>query len=90
MRLSPILAKAFSDKTMSGDMFIAGQAQVANIGREINEWRSKLSDVEIGAADPTSLNDYDFGAQLQELNAKIDAWFRRWVWAGEYNSRWLA
>lgn len=75
---------------MCGDVYIAGQVQLAQIGRDLIKWRGMLADSEktgnrtgqnwsTGATHETGLS---VKTMLTELNAKLDEWFRSWVWSG--------
>lgn len=62
---------------LHGDLYIAGQVQLTQIGRDLIRWREILSN-------PTETKTEDSPiSMLRDLNARLDDWCRLWVWSGE-------
>ena len=75
-------------QTLCGDVYIACQVQLADIGRDLVNWSAMLSDSSKAIfADPRRAEMFretglSLESMLQELNARLDAWFREWIWSG--------
>lgn len=91
LRLSTALPRPGSRASLSlnGDVYVAGQVQLTQIGRDLINWGEILSDPERALlADPRRQEmvrgrDLSIGSMLKELNDRLDEWCKLWVWAGE-------
>jgi hypothetical protein len=91
LRLNQPLPRPGSTQSTSlyGDVYIAGQVQLTQIGRDLINWGEMLSDPERAMlADPrraSMMRDRELSVttMFRELNARLDEWSRLWVWAGE-------
>ncbi|WVQ78436.1 hypothetical protein IAT38_000522 [Cryptococcus sp. DSM 104549] len=72
--------------SLYGDVYIAGQVQLTQIGRDLVNWGEMLADPH-GAqwADPRRadmFNDKELNVRdmFKELNGRLDEWCKLWVW----------
>jgi len=96
LRLSQTQAAAFphpgspASRALHGDVYIAGQVQLAQIGRDIVAWSAMLADPERALkADPRRADvvkdkELSVKSMLGDLNKRLDDWSKLWVWNGEY------
>jgi hypothetical protein len=95
LRLSQTQAAAFphpgspASRALHGDVYIAGQVQLAQIGRDIVAWSAMLADPERALeADPRRADvvrdkELSVKSMLGDLNKRLDEWSKLWVWNGE-------
>lgn len=96
LRLSTALPRPGSRASLSlnGDVYVAGQVQLTQIGRDLINWGEILSDPERALLADTRRQDMvrgrdlSIGSMLKELNDRLDEWCKLWVWAGERREKW--
>lgn len=76
-----------SSISLYGDVYIAGQNQLARIAQDLCTWGEKLAQPSkrslASRHPPLSRNiDASIVDMLKELNEKLDDWFRTWIYAG--------
>ena len=73
-------------------MYIAGQVQLAQIGRDIVAWSAMLADPERALkADPRRADvvrdkEISVKSMLGDLNRRLVEWSKEWVWTGEFTA----
>ena len=78
-----------SSQALYGDVYIAGQVQLAQIGRDLINWGEMLADPEKAIYGDPRLADIFRDTELSvktmfsDLNTRLDEWCRLWVWTGE-------
>ena len=90
IRLNQPLPRPGSTSSISlhGDVYIAGQVQLAQIGRDLINWGEMIADPEKAVfADPRRAEafkntDLSLANMFGELNSRLDDWSRLWVWTG--------
>ncbi len=94
IRLNCPLPRPGSTPSVSlyGDVYIAGQVQLTQIGRDLTNWGDVLADPERAVlGDPRRaemMGDRGWSVRnmFRELNDRLDEWSRLWVWSGEMGS----
>ena len=94
LRLHQPLPRPGSNPSVSlyGDVYIAGQVQLTQIGRDLVNWGEMLADPDKAVfAEPRRAEifrdtDLSLTNMLRELNSRLDEWSRLWVWTGEYRA----
>jgi hypothetical protein len=77
-----------SSQALYGDVYIAGQVQLAQIGRDLINWGEMLADPEKAVYGDPRLADIFKDTELSvktmfsDLNTRLDEWCRLWVWTG--------
>jgi hypothetical protein len=92
VRLNQPIPRPGTTQSLSlyGDIYIAGQVQLTQIGRDLVNWGEMLADPERAVqADPRRaemLKDREMRvlSMFRELNGRLDDWCKLWVWSGEY------
>lgn len=92
MRLNGPLPRpgSVSSHALYGDVYIAGQVQLAQIGRDLINWGEMLADPEKAIyADPRRAEifrdtELSVKTMFSDLNARLDEYCRTWVWTGEF------
>jgi hypothetical protein len=70
-------------------MYLSGQVQLIQIGRDLKAWGELLADPEnaflVDPSKGTKESDNEMSAigMFRELNARLDEWSRLWVWSGK-------
>jgi hypothetical protein len=64
--------------SLHGDVYIAGQVQLAQIGRDLISWGERQIQIKVSATEFRNEMCNMFG----ELNGRLDEWSRLWVWSG--------
>jgi hypothetical protein len=90
MRLQGSLPRpgSTSSQALFGDVYIAGQVQLTQIGRDLINWGEMLADPEKAIyADPRRADifkdiDLSVKTMFSDLNTRLDEWCRLWVWTG--------
>ncbi|WRT67431.1 uncharacterized protein IL334_004402 [Kwoniella shivajii] len=90
IRLNQALPRPGSTPSISlyGDVYIAGQVQLTQIGRDLINWGEMLADPRSALwADPKRADmfhdkELNVGNMFKDLNARLDEWSRLWVWSG--------
>lgn len=76
--------------SLYGDIYLSGQVQLIQIGRDLKAWGELLADPENAfLVDPSkgirgSDNEMSAIGMFRELNTRLDEWSRLWVWSGKY------
>lgn len=91
MRLNGPLPRpgSVSTQALYGDVYIAGQVQLTQIGRDLFNWGEMLADPEKAVyADPRRkeiFRDTELSAKtmFSDLNTRLDTWCKLWVWTGK-------
>ncbi|WWC89732.1 uncharacterized protein L201_004657 [Kwoniella dendrophila CBS 6074] len=94
LRLSQTLPRPGSPSSISlyGDVYIAGQVQLTQIGRDLINWGEMLSDPRSNLwSDPRTRKGKDFNIinMFNDLNNRLDDWSKLWVWSGSPYSLYL-
>lgn len=94
IRLNQPIPRPGTTQSLSlyGDVYIAGQVQLTQIGRDLVNWGEMLADPERAVqADPRRaemLKDREMRvlSMFRELNGRLDEWCKLWVWSGGSDS----
>jgi hypothetical protein len=94
VRLNQPIPRPGTTQSLSlyGDIYIAGQVQLTQIGRDLVNWGEMLADPERAVqADPRRaemLKDREMRvlSMFRELNGRLDDWCKLWVWSGGYST----
>ncbi|WVW82755.1 hypothetical protein I302_104766 [Kwoniella bestiolae CBS 10118] len=90
IRLSQSLPRPGSTPSISlyGDVYIAGQVQLTQIGRDLINWGEMLADPRSALwADPKRADmfhdkELNVRTMFKDLNKRLDDWSKLWVWSG--------
>ncbi|KAK8869531.1 hypothetical protein IAR55_000097 [Kwoniella newhampshirensis] len=90
IRMNQTLPRPGSTPSISlyGDVYIAGQVQLTQIGRDLINWGEMLADPTSALwADPRRadmFHDKELNVRnmFKDLNARLDEWSRLWLWSG--------
>ncbi|WVF71872.1 hypothetical protein IAT40_006682 [Kwoniella sp. CBS 6097] len=90
LRLNQILPRPGTTPSIAlyGDVYMAGQVQLTQIGRDLFNWGEMLADPKSANwADPKYADmfrdkELNVRAMFKDLNARLDEWSKLWVWSG--------
>ncbi|WVR05443.1 hypothetical protein IAU60_002459 [Kwoniella sp. DSM 27419] len=89
IRLNQSLPRPGSTPSISlyGDVYIAGQVQLTQIGRDLINWGEMLSGRTAVLADPRRAEmfrdkELTVRSMFRDLNERLDDWSKLWVWSG--------
>ncbi|OCF39443.1 hypothetical protein I317_06767 [Kwoniella heveanensis CBS 569] len=90
IRLSQSLPRPGTTPSIAlyGDVYMAGQVQLTQIGRDLFNWGEMLADPKSANwADPKYADmfrdkELNVKAMFRDLNARLDEWSKLWVWSG--------
>ncbi|WWC60802.1 uncharacterized protein I303_103378 [Kwoniella dejecticola CBS 10117] len=97
LRLNQALPRPGSTPSISlyGDVYIAGQVQLTQIGRDLINWGEMLADPRSALwADPKRADmfhdkELNVRTMFKDLNSRLDEWCKLWVWSGSPYSLYL-
>nr|XP_019013828.1 uncharacterized protein I206_01902 [Kwoniella pini CBS 10737]OCF52609.1 hypothetical protein I206_01902 [Kwoniella pini CBS 10737] len=97
LRLNQALPRPGSTPSISlyGDVYIAGQVQLTQIGRDLINWGEMLADPRSALwADPKRADmfhdkELNVRTMFKDLNHDLDEWCKLWVWSGSPYSLYL-
>ncbi|WWD16207.1 hypothetical protein CI109_100633 [Kwoniella shandongensis] len=90
IRINQTLPRPGSTSSISlyGDVYIAGQVQLTQIGRDLVNWGEMLADPKSALwadrrrADMFQDKELSVKSMFKDLNARLDEWSKLWVWSG--------
>ncbi|ODN75095.1 hypothetical protein L202_06311 [Cryptococcus amylolentus CBS 6039] len=79
--------------SLYGDVYIAGQVQLTQVGRDLISWGEMLADprraAEAEKERETGGRDMSVRGMFKELNGRLDEWCKLWVYANSPNGLYL-
>ncbi|WWD01078.1 hypothetical protein V866_008016 [Kwoniella sp. B9012] len=90
LRINQAIPRPGSTPSISlyGDVYIAGQVQLTQIGRDLINWGEMLADPRSALwADPKRADmfhdkELNVRTMFKDLNKRLDDWSKLWVWSG--------